>query len=711
MLRALWRRSRAHPVVGDALRAVDRIWWAHTIRRSGIVDVDFVRAQYPARRIGLRRAVRAYVRGGFRYGMAVNPLFLEQYVSAQLPDAGRVPALYAYLVADASRIDTTPAWNAAEYAATHAAAATANGGPVGHAWRSALGGARLRMRSGRSLDAVDLRRSAGAVDIVPPRPAVPGDAALLSDDRREPCLIVLRLGPDDADGRSLAQLCSLLAEPEADTLRVLLHAPEKSSGDLLVAARLLALSDPRVGLASSVPGEPATGEILIVREPETDVDADALSALRVAARHGPVAPLVLAADGTIASAGYVVHDEAAFAFLKGLPAEDARMFGETCPSAILHAPVLARRVGDDTAPRVLLHATAITRAPNPEAVSAPDHPDTPVPPLGRGLAVDRWSVNGPVLGRTRSTFALHDGTTVPRLRWAIKTAAPAGPRGENWGETHFARALAAALERLGQFAAVDAHPATHRISSALDDVSLVLRGPRRIDPTASGLQLLWIISHPDEITLEEIAGFDRVFAASRSWAASATERFTRTVEPLLQCTDAIRFHPTGAERDRDIVFVGNARGLHRPAVIAPIAAGLPLRVYGPDWRGYIPASHIAATGIENDALPLRYETAGAVLNDHWPAMQRHGFISNRPYDVLAAGGRVISDEVEGISAEFDGVVPTFRTGAELVDLLSNDLDTLFPSADELARVSALVRHRDSFDARARLLLDLAVAAR
>ena len=50
-----------------------------------------------------------------------------------------------------------------------------------------------------------------------------------------------------------------------------------------------------------------------------------------------------------------------------------------------------------------------------------------------------------------------------------------GRGGETWGDTHFARSLAAALERRGQHVAVDPAPARARWSRSLDDVVLVLR--------------------------------------------------------------------------------------------------------------------------------------------------------------------------------------------------------------------------------------------
>lgn len=307
------------------------------------------------------------------------------------------------------------------------------------------------------------------------------------------------------------------------------------------------------------------------------------------------------------------------------------------------------------------------------------------------------------------SFTLPSGESVPRLRWAIKTSAPAGATSESWGDTHFARALARALERAGQYAAVDALPAAKRLTSALDDVVLVLRGPHRVDAPPAEQRLLWIISHPDEVTASEIEGFDCVFAASERWAEVASSRFGSHIRPLLQCTDPGRFHPVGLPRSADLAFVGTARGIARPSVIVPIRAGAQVSVYGPDWRGYIPASAVAGTHVANAALPALYESAGAVLNDHWPAMKREGFVSNRLFDVIACGGRAISDEVDGIDELFGGAVRTYASAEDLRELVSRPLDGIFPSDPELEAISHRVREQHSFDNRARQLLDAVLA--
>lgn len=276
------------------------------------------------------------------------------------------------------------------------------------------------------------------------------------------------------------------------------------------------------------------------------------------------------------------------------------------------------------------------------------------------------------------------------------------------GDTHFARGLADALRRLGQEVVIDAYDARQRPTVYLDDVVVALRGPEPFSPQPNAFSILWIISHPDQITADEVRNFDVVYAGSHEWARSASHRFSRPIETLLQCTDAHRFRPLTGRRTKDIVFVGTARGIPRPSVLEPIAAGIPVRVYGPDWRGWIPARSIIATGIANSELPELYGSAAVVLNDHWPAMRDAGFISNRLYDVVAAGGRAISDHVEGIAETFGGAVRTYGSVGELVELMQGDLDALFPDEAELRTISDRIRTDHSFDARARTLLDAAL---
>lgn len=313
----------------------------------------------------------------------------------------------------------------------------------------------------------------------------------------------------------------------------------------------------------------------------------------------------------------------------------------------------------------------------------------------------------PVVVRARRNVVV-EGKEFPRLRWALRIAAPAFPVGGTWGDTHFARSLAKGLESLGQEVVIDHHNVDARPTSYLDDVTLVIRGLDHVEPVTGGVSMLWVISHPEQVTRKEAAVFDRVFAASISWSEQVSVRWGVPVTPLLQCTDPAVFHPNDTPRRSDVVFVGKSRGVARPAVVYPVRAGIPLRVFGGEWEGILPDGYVEAEYVDNASLGELYGRAGAVLNDHWNDMRHQGFISNRVFDVVAAGGRVLSDRVEGLADVFGDAVVTYETPMDLVDLLRSDLDGVFPAESELRQHAQRIARDHSFRARARVLLEAAV---
>lgn len=298
----------------------------------------------------------------------------------------------------------------------------------------------------------------------------------------------------------------------------------------------------------------------------------------------------------------------------------------------------------------------------------------------------------------------------PPLRWAIKNAAPAGEAGEQWGDTHFARQLADALRRLGQEVRVDHRPDFHRDDAWRDDVVLVLRGRRAHPPACDQVNLLWMISHPDWLGEWEWLGYDVVYAASATWPETLTARTGTRCVPLLQCTDPEVFHPGLAEPDTGerLLFVGNSRNAYRPMVHWALEHDLPLGVYGSAWDGVVPDDRLRATYLPNDRVGAAYRSAGLVLNDHWDDMRAHGFLSNRLFDAVASGARVVTDDVAGLRDVFGPAVQVARSAAELAalaGLAGEDRDRVFGD-DAARRAQAAEVHRlHSFDARAGRLLD------
>ena len=136
---------------------------------------------------------------------------------------------------------------------------------------------------------------------------------------------------------------------------------------------------------------------------------------------------------------------------------------------------------------------------------------------------------------------VHDRPQRP-LRWSIKIGAPTAARRSNWGDWHFGVALKHALERLGH-EAVDSKEAWDRSTSRLDDVALVLAGSRHTYSNPQQINVMWVISHPENVTMREAVGYDAVFAASDEVAQRFARALGRPVEQLLQCTDQHRFRP------------------------------------------------------------------------------------------------------------------------------------------------------------------------
>ncbi|PZE95781.1 glycosyltransferase [Curtobacterium sp. MCBD17_008] len=344
--------------------------------------------------------------------------------------------------------------------------------------------------------------------------------------------------------------------------------------------------------------------------------------------------------------------------------------------------------GDDSAERVLaaLELAVGTVAADPAAA--------PV------------ALREPVLRAERGPSRLTARERGERLRWSVRIAAHPGPRGDDWGDTFFARDLAAALRSLGQEVVVD-HRESHArpLSEHLDDVTLTLRGLDDTPVHPSATNVLWVISHPDLVTPAELARYDLRFAAGPVWAERTEAATGLPVAPLLQATDPARFHPGAAEdayAGLDTVFVGKTRQVFRPVVSDALQAGADLAVWGEGWAGLVPEGVHRGTFVPNEDLPALYRSARVVLNDHWDDMARDGFLSNRLFDAAASGALVVTDPVPGVEELFGGAVLPYRGVAELRTLLGRR-DTA--SDDERAERGARIGTEHSFRRRAETLVD------
>ena len=539
-----------------------------------------------------------------------------------------------------------------------------------------------------------------------------------------------------------------------------------------VGARLVAafLSEPRVryhrlarnlnfALGCNAGFAVSTGEYVVFLNndtvPRSDWLAQMLPKLDDPTVRG-VQPLLLYPDDTIQTAGtyFPAKDTLPCHFLVGHPPEDARRAGERRFAAITGAALLMRASefgelgGFDVEfvngmEDVDLCLRALERFGGGFQVvpeSRVTHFEGKTPGRGdhilanRAAFMRRWRsrlpqpdtdrladigfrlahigaddvaipVPRPVL--TRDHAAPHRGRP-DRLRWGIKLTSIPGPSGDHWGDTHLARSLANALRELGQDVVTYRRGTHQSYASYLDDVVLGIRGLERIHPQAGKINVLWVISHPDDVTVDELQSFDLVFAASESWSRSMTARSGRPVHVLRQAVDAHQLPPVDAPAGDGSrpVFVGGKYGdRRRQVVFDAMQAGIDFEVHGPGWEGLIPAPVLRSTYVPNHEVTAVYRARGLVLADHWDDMAREGFIANRIFDAVAAGARVISDRVPGIEEAFDGAVQVYRSVDELGYLCSPDGRERFPEPETLAQIALRVRNEESFLSRARVLVD------
>ena len=299
------------------------------------------------------------------------------------------------------------------------------------------------------------------------------------------------------------------------------------------------------------------------------------------------------------------------------------------------------------------------------------------------------------------------------LRWSVVVSSPRGEAGEQWGDTWFGRDLVTALQERGQQARL-VHPAGATSAERdQDDVVLVLRGLKPVIPRATTSRtkwLLWVISHPDEVNAAEIEPYDAVFAASANWPRA--QSFPKPVLPLLQATNPSRFRPDAAPPDSGaaVLFVGSTRGQFRPVVRDALACGADLSLFGVGWQDLIASQHQRhhlGEFLPNPQLSAAYAGAGVVLNDHWPDMAEQGFLSNRLFDALACGARVVSDDAAGLHEVFGSAVRTYRSVDELRPLVTGDFPAQFPDRHERLECAARIADEHSFLVRADTLIDVA----
>lgn len=286
---------------------------------------------------------------------------------------------------------------------------------------------------------------------------------------------------------------------------------------------------------------------------------------------------------------------------------------------------------------------------------------------------------------------------------AIKIAAPIN-EAPRWGDYHFAKSLAGALQRRGWHVRIDCREEWDR---GMADAVLVLRGRVRhvVDPSV--INMMWIISHPDRIADDELADYDHVFVASEIYTSTLKTVTDVPVSLMHQATDTALFHkperrvPIAAP----LLFVGNSRKEYRTMVRWCFEKRLPFALFGTLWKGIVPDELITGEYISNATLHQWYGSCKILLNDHWDSMRENGFLSNRLFDGSASGAFIMTDPVRGLSSVFGDSIETVESADELQEKVSYYLGNEPVRRRKIEEAREIVLSGHTFDHRAESIME------
>lgn len=289
---------------------------------------------------------------------------------------------------------------------------------------------------------------------------------------------------------------------------------------------------------------------------------------------------------------------------------------------------------------------------------------------------------------------------------AILIPVPNREEAEWWGDYHFAKALQKCFENKGYIIEI-------RFSSEWDQTFngkyvIVLRGLNKYTPKMIHFNMMWNLSHPDIINVDEYDEYDVNFISSEIWADFLKTKVKTHVSALLQCSDVEVF--TGEKHyfgeTPDILFVGNTRNVFRESIRYLLPTEHKLSVYGKGWDNFIDPQYIKGIVIPNKDLNNYYSNCKILLNDHWEDMKQKGFISNRIFDGLAAGAFIISDNVEGLDDELKECIVTYQDETDFKEKIEYYLTHPDERKEMALKGQELVRKKHTFQKRVDQIIDV-----
>ncbi len=291
----------------------------------------------------------------------------------------------------------------------------------------------------------------------------------------------------------------------------------------------------------------------------------------------------------------------------------------------------------------------------------------------------------------------------------IFNPAPVGDTLVKWGDYPFGRALQRSLEALGAEVTQRYWPQWKQDPEA--DVHLVLRGKRAFPQPHGRPAVLWMISHPASVSEVELSAYDFVLLGSKRHMAMLGDLVRAgEFDVARQCTEFTPAHPASggsAEDRRGAIFVANSRGVRRPILRWALDLGLPVDIYGRNWKNFGLSQHVRSEHVENERLPALYRESRLALNDHWTDMRYFGYISNRLFDCLASGLPVVTDDFAELHEVFGDSLLYAHDRASFLESHRHYLGHYPAVAAGIDECWKRIGGDYTFDARARLIADIA----
>ncbi|MBU5670964.1 glycosyltransferase family protein [Paenibacillus brevis] len=297
-------------------------------------------------------------------------------------------------------------------------------------------------------------------------------------------------------------------------------------------------------------------------------------------------------------------------------------------------------------------------------------------------------------------------SSIKKYRISIKIAADSRRSMHAWGDYHMALGLQKYFERLGHQVMIQVYPEWYNGEDYECDIVIVLRGLHAYNPNNRHINIMWSISHPDLVSLEEMNQYDHIFVASDYWAEHIKPLVSVPVESMLQCTDPELFtQQEPLDTNIQLLFVGNSRYVYRKIIRDVLPTEYDLQVYGNGWEGFIDRKYIKGNYIPNHELSKYYRSCDILLNDHWDDMREKGFLSNRIFDALAAEAFIVTDKVRGLEEVFGNEIVTYSTPEELKTLLRYYMENKELREELSKKYSRIVRDQHTYLQRVEKFID------